>query len=206
MIALRKFRELRLVWPAIILIASLVAFSPVRSAALTPAQLNAANIRYEVRPIMAENMLQSVRITVRLIGQASGQTKMMLPNETYGQKQLYRYIGPPRVRGGTLAVTAQDKWVITHSPRAALTVSYDITSAFEAEPDITTMMETPFAPIIRPNWFSFIGATTFVRLSVDDQTPVHFSWHGTPRGWKVASDLEHSGLTYGLLHNSSLIG
>jgi predicted metalloprotease with PDZ domain len=174
--------------------------------AQTPPLLTDADIAYQVQPILERGELKSLRITLRFNGQRSGETTVYLPNEYAGQIQLWRQIGVPHVQGGTLITPQPDRWTIKHKPRARIIVTYDLTTAFDADPALESIMAKPFRPIVRPNWFSLVGSTSFVRLNVDDQTPIRFRWRNIPRGWQVASDLEHTGLVASGLTASSILG
>jgi predicted metalloprotease with PDZ domain len=181
-----------------------LAFSPAM--AQTPLIVTDADIRYEVRPIIERGDLKSLRITVSFTGTKTGQTPLNLPDTFGAQTQLWRQIGSPRVSGGTLSQPRPNQWLITHAPRARVRLTYDATTAFDNDPDIEAIMTRPFRSIIRPKWFSVIGSSIFVRLTVHDQTPIRFAWRDVPPGWRVASDLEHNGLVADGLHLSSLIG
>jgi predicted metalloprotease with PDZ domain len=179
---------------------------PTLVATQTPSVLNQVDIRYQVAPIIQRGELKSLRITLSFKGQSNGQTIVYLPNDYAGQTQLWRQIGTPNVRGGRLTTPQPNRWAISHKPNARIVITYDLKTAFDAEPDLTATMSKPFRPIIRPDWFSLVGSTSFVRLSVNDQTPIGFRWRNVPKGWQVASDLEHEGLDAGGLMASSLIG
>jgi predicted metalloprotease with PDZ domain len=197
----------RTLWAAALCLwlASLIA-STSPAIAQTQSLLAEADIAYELQPILERGELKSLRITLRFNGQRNGETTVYLPNEYAGQTQLWRQIGLPSVQGGTLVTPQPDRWTIKHKPRARVIVAYDLITAFDTEPALESMMAKPFRPIIRPNWFSLVGSTSFVRLNVDDQTPIRFRWRNIPRGWQVASDLEHTGLVAGGLMASSILG
>lgn len=178
----------------------------VSANAQTAPNLNQADIHYQVRPILKGGNATAVRVTLRFTGRREGQTIVYLPNEWAGQTELWRHISSPTVSGGTWTSSTPYQWRITHRPRARITIRYDITSAFEGDPDVANTLRKPFRPIIRPTWFSLVGSTTLARLNVEADTPIRFSWTGLPPRWKAASDLEHSGLTSEGLLASTLIG
>jgi predicted metalloprotease with PDZ domain len=185
----------------------IVAFlNPSLNYAQSSSQLAPADIRYEVQPVLERGDLKKMRITLRFTGERDGSTTVFLPNEYAGQSELWRQIGAPSVSGGTVTAPKTDRWSIQHSPRARITITYELITAFDNEPDMNAVMSKPFRPMVRPSWFSLVGSTTFARLNVDDQTPVRFQWRRVPRGWTVASDLDHPVLTAGDLGASSLIG
>jgi predicted metalloprotease with PDZ domain len=192
---------------AILAVVALTNSSLVSNAyAQARTHLSEADIRYQVEPIFERGDLKSLRIHMSFYGQRSGKTTVYLPDVYAGQSELWRQIGAPRVTGGVLASPSPARWEITHRPSARIRVTYELTSAYDTEPDMLSTMAKPFRPIVRPQWFSLIGSTTFARLNVDDKTPIRFAWRNFPKEWRVASDLEHDNVDADDLMNSTLMG
>src|SRR6185436_15313327 len=46
-------------------------------------------------------------------------------------------------------------------------------------------------PLIRPDWFFVHGEGLFAYPEGRFEAPARFRWGGKPRGWAIASDLDH---------------
>jgi predicted metalloprotease with PDZ domain len=147
-------------------------------------------IDYAVSPEMHGAELVALDVTMRLRADAGGVTRLKLPDESAGTKELWRYLRDIRVEGAaSVAEDGPAVRVIRSAPGAALTVRYRVVSAFERDPDANNM--DTYKPTIRPRWFWAYGEALFIRPAQGEPT-ARFAWRGAPKDFPFASDLEHA--------------
>ena len=80
--------------------------------------------------------------------------------------------------------------ILSYTPGAQVTLRYTVNSAYAHDPNGAD--ENPYdGAILRPSWFATLGDFIFVVPHGGDAWPVTFRWGVVPKGWTVASDLEH---------------
>ena len=147
-------------------------------------------IDYAVSPEIHGADLEALDVTLRLRADASGITRLKLPDKSAGTSSLWRYLKDIEIDGAT-SVTEDGPAVrvVRSAPRAPLTVHYRVVSAFDRDPDATNM--DTYKPTIRPRWFWAYGEAVFIEPDVGDPV-ARFAWKGAPSGFPFASDLEHA--------------
>jgi predicted metalloprotease with PDZ domain len=153
-------------------------------------------IEYRMSPVLEHGELVALAIELRLRGDASGVTRIRLPEEWASERELWRYVRDVEVDGArAVAEDGPAVRVIHAEPGAALVLRYRVVSAFDRDP-ITTDGQ-PFVPIIRPQWFYAFGEALFAGPDGDDgdDRPARFVWTGAPPGYGFGSDLEQLGPT-----------
>jgi predicted metalloprotease with PDZ domain len=162
-------------------------------------------ISYRITPVLQKDGSRALDVRLRMRGDADGETELFLPSVWAGSSELWRHakglrIGGARSIGGTYAEP-----VARHRPGARLTLRYRIVSAYAEDPGFDFEQARP---LIRPDWFFAHGEALFARPSGDER-PARFRWGKLPKGWTVASDLDHLGgkpTTLANLINSVAIG
>jgi predicted metalloprotease with PDZ domain len=124
-------------------------------------------------------------VEIRLTGSASGQTKLALPGQWAGTKELWRGVSDLAVEGGAVAGEGRFR-TIRHPPGAALVVRYRVVSGGQ-EMDAGEKAR----PTVEPDWFFFHGEGVFATVEGRDKAPARFRWGRLPAGWKAASDLDY---------------
>ncbi|HEY0130229.1 MAG TPA: hypothetical protein VGB57_02405, partial [Allosphingosinicella sp.] len=92
------------------------------------------------------------------------------------------------IKGAKSLAGTYDKPLARHRPGARLRVRYRIVSAYAEDPGFD--FEQP-RPLIRPDWFFVHGEALFADPGGADDRPAKFRWGKLPKGWTVASDLDH---------------
>lgn len=152
---------------------------------------DASEVGYTVSPEMNAAGLAALDVTVRLRADASGVTRLELPDRSAGASDLWRYLQDIRVDGAASVDEDGPAFRVVRSvPSAPLTVRYRVVSAFDRDPDANT--QETYKPAIRPRWFWVYGEALFLRPQGDGHV-ARFAWRGAPRGFPFASDLEHAG-------------
>jgi predicted metalloprotease with PDZ domain len=144
---------------------------------------------YRVSPVMDHGALSAIEVQLRFDADASGQTRLHLPNEWGGGDHLWRFVHDLRI-GGAQAVSEDgpDVRVIRSAPGAPIVVTYRVANPQPADP---AMDSKDFGePIIRPDWAYMIGFTIFAFPQDSGHKPARFTWSGGPKGWGFASDLD----------------
>jgi len=150
----------------------------------------ASVIDYVLSPEMKGADLAALDVTFHMRADASGLTRLELPNEDGGATELWRYLKDIQVDGASsVAEDGPAARVIRSAPSVALTVRYRVVSAFDRDPDANT--QETYKPAIRPRWFWAYGEALFIRPSIGKHV-VRFAWRGAAKGFPFASDLEHA--------------
>lgn len=168
--------------------AACVAAAALSIGAARPA---APVVDYVVSPEMRGAELSALDVTMRLRADASGVTRLKLPDEDAGTSELWHYLRDIRVDGpASVAEDGPTVRVVRSAPGAALTVRYRVVSAYDRDPDANNM--DTYKPTVRPRWFWAYGEALFIRPA-QGEPRARFAWRGAPKGYPFASDLEHAG-------------
>ena len=164
-------------------------------------------IDYTLTPIMRAGALEAVQIDLRFRGEADGETTLALPSSWGGQEELWRGIADLSVvSGATLQPGATPAArTLTHRANARIHVRYRVIQDWEGPP--MAQDGNPYRPIIQANYFHLIGNAALAAPGNYDQLlPVRLNVRNLPRGWRLASDLEHQGTTLGEAAASIIVG
>jgi predicted metalloprotease with PDZ domain len=162
-------------------------------------------ISYKMTPVLQPDGSRALELEMRFRGEADGETGLFLPSVWAGSSELWRHSTRLRIGGARSLAGTYDHPLIRHRPGARLKVRYRIVSAYKADPGFDYEKARP---MVRPDWFFVHGETVFAR-SGGDERPARFKWGKLPKGWTVASDLDHLGgkpTTLANLINSVAIG
>lgn len=151
-------------------------------------------VHYRATPVVADGVLTSIAVEMRLAGDADGETRIALPNRWAGETDYWKHVRDLTVEGATAREDGPQTRVLTHAPGAPLTLRYRVVTAYEKDPAVGDPGGNPYRPIIRPGWFSAIGHGLFAEPENGTSRPADFRWGELPAGWKTASDLDHSAM------------
>lgn len=160
-------------------------------------------ISYRMSPLITGRELTALVVELRFRGDEDGSTRLRLPDEWAGARQLWRNLYDLKVTGAT-KVEAVDPfepkmWTIHAPPKELLTVRYLVRSAYSVPPEAS--IGQPFAPIICPTWFYAFGEAVFATVERSREPKVRFAWGGASSGFNFASDLEHLSPQGGTVHD-----
>ena len=160
------------------------------AACLLPAAKAPENslVRYKVTPLAPGGFGNALRVEMRFKGDADGETMLQLPGEWAGSVQLWRHVTDLKIRGATRLSGYYDAPVIHHRPGATIRVRYDVVSAWFGDPAFDYEKARP---MIQPNLFFFHGEGVFAAPEGRQAASARFRWGKLPKGWQVASDLDH---------------
>ena len=145
-------------------------------------------IRYTLTPLAPGGFGNALRVEMRFSGDADGVTTLHLPDEWAGSGGLWRHITDLEIRGGKRLSGYYGAPVIHHRPGATIRVRYDIVSAWPEEPGFAYEKARP---LVRPDFFFFHGEGIFAAPGDRQAKNARFRWGRIPKGWTVASDLDH---------------
>ena len=168
-----------------------VAFSLLAGAALFLVAAKAPEdrrISYKMTPIVEAGGRTVLRVDLSFRGETDGETLLHLPSQWAGSRDLWKHVEGLEVRGATRLSGSFQVPVVHHKPGALIRVRYNIRSAYENDPGFAYEKARP---IVRPDWFFFHGESVFAAPEARDASPARFRWGRIPKGWKVASDLDH---------------
>lgn len=147
---------------------------------MTPAMGRAAAadaVAYELAPVSDAQGLTALAVTIRFHGDASGRTKLVLPQRGQNNPRLWQYVRDLTIDGATsVAADQPEARIITAPPGAALVVRYRVVSAFDEDP--STKNKDKQKPTIRPGWFWAYGEALFAEPQGRDRAPARFTWTG----------------------------
>jgi len=134
----------------------------------------------------------ALAVTMTLVGDRDGETDIDLPTNWAGSDELWRAIGAPTIVGGRLQTDASPKqWRIRHAPGAWLTIRYKVRGGLAGPPDAATYEKA--RPAIEREWLYIHNEGAIAVPAGRGDLPAQFSIGPTPRGWRLASDLERVG-------------
>jgi len=167
--------------------AALSLIGVLAAAADAQAQSSREPVRYRLTPVMKAAALSHMVVEVRFRGDADGETRFRLPEKWAGSDNLRSALSNFRVTGAKWSEDTTGL-ILRHRPRAPLTVRYRVNTAHRTDPDLKYEKARP---VIRPGWFLLTGEGVFGVPEIPSPAAAAFSWGPLPKGWKVASDLDH---------------
>ena len=120
-------------------------------------------------------------VEIRLRGDTDGETRLALPDDHGASQDSWRFISDLKIKGATTTEDGPAFRLLRHRPGAKIVVTYRVRTA------------DPGA-VIRPDGFAFIGDVMFIIPEGRERQPATFRWGAMPRGWTVASDLDHGAM------------
>ena len=162
----------------------LAAAAPILIAAAPPEK----PIAYKMTPVAQPDGSRALDVEMRFRGDSDGETDLFLPSVWAGTGELWRHATRLRIKGSKTLGGTYDHPVIRHRPGARLKVRYRIVSAYTEDPGFAYEKARP---MVRPDWFFVHGETVFAAPGGDQARPARFKWGRLPKGWTVASDLDH---------------
>ena len=167
-----------------------VAYPALAAAALLLAAAKVPDkpIAYKMTPVLQPDGSRALDVEMRLRGDLDGETDLFLPSVWAGSSELWRHATKLRISGAKSVGGSYDHPVLSHRPGARLKIRYRIVSAYAEDPGFAYEKARP---MVRPDWFFVHGETVFATPGGDAARPARFRWGKLPRGWTVASDLDH---------------
>lgn len=145
-------------------------------------------IAYKMTPVLQPDGSRALDVEMRLRGDSDGETDIFLPNVWAGTSELWRHATRLRISGARSIGGSFEHPVVRHRPGAGLRVRYRIVSAYSEDPGFAYEKARP---MVRSDWFFVHGETVFAAPGGDPARPARFKWGRLPKGWTVASDLDH---------------
>jgi predicted metalloprotease with PDZ domain len=145
-------------------------------------------VSYKMTPVLQPDGSRALDVGIRLRGDLDGETDLFLPSVWAGSSELWRHSTKLAIRGAASVGGSYEHPVIRHRPGARLDVRYRIVSAYAEDPGFAYEKARP---MVRKDWFFVHGETVFASPGGDVARPARFKWGKLPRGWTVASDLDH---------------
>ncbi|WP_293901287.1 hypothetical protein [Phenylobacterium sp.] len=132
-------------------------------------------------------------VEIRLRGDADGETRLDLPDHFGDGTEGWRYLSALSVRGASVTAPDPAHRLLRHRPGAKLVIRYQVRTAYPEDPP-GEAGNTYRGPLIRPEWFAVLGNFVFAIPEGRESEPATFAWGKLPKGWRVASDLEHGAM------------
>lgn len=146
-------------------------------------------VQFTLAPDLSGSALTGLKVQVRFHADSSGTTNFGWGGGWAGERKLWQWARDLKVAGATAVEKNGDgHWRIRSAPSEALTVSYQIKSAYDHDPTVDDSAQP--RPAIRPTWFYAVGNALFGYPDGREDAPATFDWSSTP-GIGFASDLEH---------------
>ncbi len=181
---------------------------PVFASALAFAQsVAAADVEYQLTPLLSEQALTAVQVDLRFAGDADGETLLDLPDSWGGEEELWRELEDIQVIAGAEIADGEtpSARILRHPPGSRIHLRYRIVQNWKKGPP-TAADGNPYRPIIQPTWFHLIGNAALILPELEESATARIRVDGLPPGWSFASDLEHAGLTLGQARASISVG
>ena len=195
-------RKLALASACIIASSSGLALGAAPSSAASTAAPG-STIDYQLTPELKGGRLDALAVRISLEGDPDGETHIRLPDKWSGVEELHKAIGDLKAQGARVRRLSPAEVVLTHAPRAPISLSYRVRQSFEGELEAGS---PPFRASVMSDRFTVLGWAVFGEVAAPVGRPVAFRWGPTPEGWTVASDLDHGVAHTGDLLDSVLMG
>lgn len=147
-------------------------------------------VTYKMTPVLQPDGSRALDVEMRLRGDSDGETDIFLPSVWAGTSELWRHATKLRIGGAKSLGGSYDHPVVRHRQGARLRIRYRIVSAYDEDPGFAYEKARP---MVRPDWFFVHGESVFASPGGDPARPARFKWGKLPKGWTVASDLDHLG-------------
>jgi predicted metalloprotease with PDZ domain len=145
-------------------------------------------ITYKVTPILQKDGTRALEVRMRFTGDTDGETEIFLPSVWAGTSEMWRYVKGLKVRGAGSLGGTYDRPLARHRPGSRLKLRYRLISAYSEDPGFAYEKARP---MVRPDWFFVHGESMFAVPGDSQDRPATFKWGRLPKGWTVASDLDH---------------
>jgi predicted metalloprotease with PDZ domain len=145
-------------------------------------------VTYRITPVLQPDGSRALDVRMRLRGDRDGETELLLPSVWAGSSELWRHATKLEVRGARSLGGSYDRPLARHRPGARLDLRYRIVSAYAEDPGFAYEKARP---MVRSDWFFVHGESVFASPAGGDARAAKFKWGRLPRGWTVASDLDH---------------
>ena len=171
------------------MLSSRLLFAAAAAALLVAAKApEERRISYKMKPVLMEDGSRALEVDMRFRGDADGETILHLPGEWAGAGELWRHVKALSIRGAKRLSGYYADPIIHHRPGARIRVRYRVVSAWAEDPAFAYQKARP---LVRPDWFFAHGEGLFATPDGREAAPARFRWGKLPKGWRVASDLDH---------------
>ncbi|MEI9992915.1 MAG: hypothetical protein WDM86_23170 [Rhizomicrobium sp.] len=148
---------------------------------------------YKLTPVVEAGRVTSLAVELHFRGDGRGSLTFDLPDRSMGEDKRWRFLSGFAVSGATLRAPDPAHRVLAFAPGAQVTLRYAVNSAYPGDPKGSD--GNPYhGAVLQPGWFAGLGEHIFVMPHDGDLWPATFHWGPLPRGWQVASDLEHGAM------------
>ncbi len=165
-----------------------LALTLAASPALARSQNDA--VAYELAPVVENGSITALAVTIRLRGDADGETKIDWIDRWADEARLAQWTRDIQVEGAQSVTEAPNGGrIIRAAPRAPLTMRYRIVSGHAADPTVLDSRQA--IPVVRPGWFYAVGEVLYALPDGRTGAPASFRWSG-PANIGFASDTQHA--------------
>lgn len=128
-------------------------------------------------------------ISLRFRGSATGRTRIRLPSEWAGQRRFYeaiKLVGSAARRVAVGDSASPSLKVVSHPAREVLTIRYRLSE--HRSGDLSDFSRCRW-PILRDDYFHFIGEACFIHPDWDDTRPrrIMLRWENVAEGWTLCN-------------------
>ena len=127
------------------------------------------------------------KVSVTFIGDSTGRSEILLPNEWGGQKGLYKAISGLSVSPADARIadgSEPHRKTIIHKPGERLTITYFLSQDFQGP----LRNAIRYRPVTEPKYIHWIGSTVWILPAWEETDDVtgEFEWKDLPLSWNHA--------------------
>lgn len=147
-------------------------------------------LEYTLSPVFNGSELR-FRVDLKFKGDASGKTKLVLPNRWGGQTKIYQAIKNLILSSPNAKISDTSEphiKVVNHQPNQILNIQYELVQDFPGNPKGESGRDY-YRPLLQKNYFHWIGRSAWVRPDWDENASVLLTlrWDNLPSGWRLAN-------------------
>ncbi len=148
-------------------------------------------VLWRVTPVVTNDAVSRLDLTLQFPGDADGETTLQLPNDWGGERELYRALWDIRTDGAEIAPgETPDKLILRHAPGAPITLTWKLGGGPDSPPG--KVRGNDYRPRFTPDHFFVIGSAALPWPEhLENETPARVQLD-RPAGLTLVSDLEHT--------------
>ena len=181
----------RLLALPILLIGVLCAHQSASAESLPPGYAERPNFitQYEIAPILVEDDLSKIKVTVKFRNDGDGRVLFRLPDSFGAANDYWELVDNLSVEGAIHSLLGDGVLVLTSKPGNPIIISYEVRAGYSFPQALDG--DLPDAgPMIFPAWFHAVGEMIIPTIDGLEEKRADLRWVGWPGSWDHMSSAD----------------